>query len=369
MEEFIACFSEVSDPRQENVRHNLHEVLMIALCTMLCGGEDCSDMAVFGRAKRPFLRQFLRLKHGIPSHDTFSRVFRQLDPKPFQLCFVRFMERFAQGLEGVIAVDGKTLRGSFDRASGQSPLHMVHAWAVDQRLLLGQIATDAKSNEITAVPKLLAMLSLKGCIVTADAMNCQRAICAQIVEQGGDYVITLKGNQGTLHDDVRRFLDDPDRPGEATHTTVDADHGRIETRTGTVCTDIGWAQEQHAWPGLAAIGKMVRTRETQGKIATDTSYYLLSTPLSASRFTEVVRAQWGIENGLHWVLDVTMNEDRKRNWKDHGPENIALLRRLALNLAKLEGSKGSMKGKLKRAGWNDEFLSRLLGQFAKSHMR
>jgi predicted transposase YbfD/YdcC len=199
--------------------------------------------------------------------------------------------------------------------------------------------------------------------------ECQRAICAQIVEQGGDYVIALKGNQGTLHDDVRLFLEDPDRPGEATHTTVDADHGRIETRIGAVCTDIGWAQDQHAWPGLAAIGKMVRTRETQDKTTTDTSYYLLSTPLSAPRFTEVARAQWGVENGLHWVLDVTMNEDRKRNRKDHGPENIALLRRLALNLAKLEGSKGSMKGKLKRAGWNDEFLSRLLGQFAKGHMR
>ena len=292
------------------------------------------------------------------------------------------MERLAQGLDRVIAVDGKTLRGWFDRACGQSPLHMVHAWAVDQRLLLGQIATDAKSNEITAVPKLVAMLSLKGCIVTsafrsrhvnvpkcvtADAMSCQRAICAQIVEQGGDYVIALKGNQSTLHDDVRLFLEDPDRPGEATHTTVDADHGRIETRTGAVCTDIGWAQDQHAWPGLAAVGKMVRTREIQGKTTTETSYYLLSTLLSAQRFTEVARAQWGIENGLHWVLDVTMNEDRKRNWKDHGPENIGLLRRLALNLAKLEGSKGSMKGKLKQAGWNDEFLSRLLSQFAKGH--
>jgi predicted transposase YbfD/YdcC len=369
MEEFIACFPEVSDPRGENVCHNLHEVLIIALCTLLCGGEDCSDMEAFGRAKRPFLRQFLRLRHGIPSHDTFSRVFRRLDPKPFQACFVRFMERFAQGLDGVIAVDGKTLRGSFDRASGQSPPHMVHAWAVDQRLLLGQVATDAKSNEITAVPKLLAMLSLKGCIVTADAMSCQRAICAQIVGQGGDYVIALKGNQGILHDDVRRFLENPDQLGEATHTTVNDDHGRLEARTGAVCTDVGWAQDRHAWPGLAAIGKMVRVRHSQGKTTRDTSYYLLSTPLSAPRFTEVARAQWGIENGLHWVLDVTMNEDRKRNWKDHGPENIGLLRRLALNLVKLEGSKGSMKGKLKRAGWNDEFLGRLLGQFAKAHMQ
>jgi predicted transposase YbfD/YdcC len=260
MEEFNACFSEVSDPRQANARHNLYEVLIIALCTMLCGGEDCSDMEVFGRAKRPFLRQFLRLKHGIPSHDTFShdtfgRVFRQLNPEPFRTCFVRFMARFARGLEGVIAVDGKGLRGSFDRATGQSPLYMVHAWAVDQRLLLGQIATDAKSNEITAVPKLLAMLSLKGCIVTADAMSCQRAICAQIVAQGGDYVIALKGNQGSLHDDVRLFLEDPARPAEASHTTVDADHGRIETRTGAVCTDIDWLQDLHAWPDLAAPGR------------------------------------------------------------------------------------------------------------------
>lgn len=369
MEEFVACFSEVCDPRQENIRHSLHEVLLIALCTMLCGGEDCSYMEEFGRAKRPFLSQFLSLKHGIPSHDTFSRVFRRLDPKPFQACFMRFMERFAQGLQGVIAVDGKTLRGSFDRASGQSPLHMVHAWAADQRLLLGQIATDVKSNEITAVPKLLAMLSLRGCIVTADAMSCQRAICAQIVEQEGDYVIALKGNQGTLHDDVRLFMEDPKRPVEATHTTVDADHGRIETRTGEVSTDIGWLTADHAWPGLAAIGKMVRTREIRGKKTTETSYYLMSIPLSAARFAEVARAQWGVENGLHWVLDVTMNEDRKRSWKDHGPENIAILRRLALNLAKLEGSRGSMKGKLKRAGWNDEFLGRLLAQFAKSHMQ
>jgi len=205
--------------------------------------------------------------------------------------------------------------------------------------------------------------------VTVDALNCQRAIARQIIDQGGDYALALKGNQGTLHDDVRLFLEDPDRSSEATHTTIDGGHGRIETRTGEVSTDIGWVLAQHAWPGLAAIGKMVRTREAQGKTATETSYYLLSTPLSAARFTEVARAQWGIENGLHWVLDVTMNEDRQRNWKDHGPENIGLLRRLALNLAKLEGSKGSMKGKLKRAGWSDEFIGRLLAQFANGHMR
>ena len=369
MEEFVACFAQITDPRQDNARHNLHEILMIALCTMLCGGEDCSDMALFGEAKEPFLRQFLTLAHGIPSHDTFSRVFRLLDPTAFAACFTRFMQRFADNLADVVALDGKTLRRSFDRAAGQSPLHMLHAWSVGQRLLLGQLAVDEKSNEITAVPKLLELLSLKGCIVTADALNCQRAIAARVVEQGADYVLALKANQPSLHDDVRRFLADPQRPADATHRTVDAEHGRIETRTSAVCTDIGWLQQQHAWPGLSAIGQVVRTRETGTKVSTETAYYLLSTALSAERFGEVARAHWGIENGLHWVLDVTMNEDHARNRKDHGPENIALLRRLALNLAKLEGSKGSMKGKLKRAGWDNTFLTRLLASFGATHMR
>lgn len=219
------------------------------------------------------------------------------------------------------------------------------------------------------MPKLLQLLSLKGRIVTADALNCQRAIAAGVVERGGDYVLALKGNQGSLHDDIRTFLDDPVRPTETTHTTVDGDHGRIETRTSLVSTDIAWLQERHAWPGLTAIGKVVRTREVGTETSTETAYYLLSAALSAERFGEVARAHWGVENGLHWVLDVTMNEDQARKHKDHGPQNIALLRRLALNLAKLEGSKGSMKGKLKRAGWDNAFLTRLLAQFGSSHMR
>jgi predicted transposase YbfD/YdcC len=369
MEAFVSCFSGVDDPREENARHNLHELLMIALCAVLCGGEDCSDMALFGQSKEAFLRQFLRLKHGIPSHDTFSRVFRLLDPEQFHAGFLRFMQRFAETIQGVVAIDGKTLRHSFDRASGKSPLHLVSAWAADQRLVLGQLAVDGKSNEITAVPKLLEMLSLKGCIVTADALNCQRAIAAQVVDQGGDYVLALKGNQGRLHDDVRLFLDDPQRQGEAVHTTVDGEHGRIETRTSVVSTDVDWLQDQHAWPGLVAIGKVVRSREVAAKMTTETAYYLLSIALGAERFGQVVRAHWGIENGLHWVLDVTMNEDQTRNRLDHGPENIALLRRLALNLAKLEGSKGSMKGKLKKAGWDNDFLTRLLAQFANLQMQ
>jgi predicted transposase YbfD/YdcC len=369
MDGFFACFSELEDPRDDNARHNLHELLLIALCAMLCGAEDCSDMALFGRAKEAFFREFLSLRHGIPSHDTFSRVFRLLDAVKFHACFLLFMRKFSETIQGVVAIDGKTLRRSFDRASQKSALHLVSAWAADQRLVLGQLAVDGKSNEITAVPELLELLSLKGTIVTADALNCQRAIASQIVDQGGDYALALKGNQQAMHADVSLFLDDKACIPDSIHTATDGDHGRIETRTSMVSTDTGWLQERHNWPGLAAIGKVTRIREAGGKTTTETAYYLLSAPLSAERFHEVVRSHWGIENSLHWVLDVTMNEDQSRNRKDHSPENLALLRRLALNLAKLEPSKGSMKGKLKQAGWDNSFLAKLLTQFDHPQMR
>lgn len=370
MERFTACFADLKDPRDSNARHDLNEVLIIAFCAMLCGAEDCSDMALFGRAKETFLRQFLRLPHGIPSHDTFSRVFRLLDPAQFQACFPRFMQQFAAAASGVVAIDGKTLRRSFDRASKTSPLHLVSAWAADARLMLGQVATAEKSNEITAVPVLLEMLSLKGCIVTVDALNRQRATAAKVLERGGDYVLALKGNQGTLHADVSLYLDDPAiAPMLEQCGTVDGDHGRIETRAAFVCADIDWLRERHAWPGLAAIGKVMRTREHNGKTSRETAYYLLSTKLSAERFAEVARTHWSIENSLHWVLDVTMNEDQSRSRKDNGPQNLALLRRWAINACKLEGSKGSIKGKLKQAGWNDAFLARLLTQQVTGQMR
>jgi predicted transposase YbfD/YdcC len=368
MDGFFGCFSELDDPRDDNARHDLLELLVIALCAVLCGAEDCSDMALFGRAKEAFFREFLSLRHGIPSHDTFSRVFRLLDPVKFHACFLVFMRRFSETIQGVIAIDGKTLRRSFDRASQKSALHLVSAWAAEQRLVLGQLAVDGKSNEITAVPELLKLLSLKGTIVTADALNCQRAIASQIVDQGGDYALALKGNQQAMHADVSLFLDDPAFVPDSIHTATDGDHGRIETRTSVVSTDIAWLQE-HQWPGLAAIGKVTRIREADGKTTTETAYYLLSAPLLAERFQDVVRHHWGIENSLHWVLDVTMNEDQSRNRKDHSPENLALLRRLALNIAKLEPSKGSMKGKLKQAGWDNAFLAKLLVQFAHPQMR
>ena len=368
MQEFAHLFQELEDPRQDNARHELNDILIIALCTVLCGGEDCSDMALFGQAKEPFLRQFLRLPHGIPSHDTFSRVFRLLDPDQFHAVFLRFMQRFSQTLNGVVALDGKTLRRSFDRAAGQSPLHLVSAWAVEQRLVLGQVAVADKSNEITAVPQLLRLLNLEGVVVTADALNCQREIAEQVMEQGGDYVLTLKGNQGTLYKDVKLFLEDGETALDRAET-VDGEHGRIEVREAGVSRDVAWLQEMHAWPGLQAVGKVTARREARDKTSVETRYFLLSQVFSAARFAAIVRAHWGIENGLHWVLDVTLNEDQLRHRKGHGPENLALLRRLALNLAKLEPSRGSMKGKLKRAGWDDTYLATLIAQASKIHMR
>src|SRR6202161_4010881 len=246
------------------------------MCAVLCGGQGSVDMGLFAKSKEPFLRGFLKLENGVPSHDTFSRLFRMLDPEQFRATFQRFMAGFSEQCEGVVAIDGKVLRRSFDRASGKSPLHMVSAWGCEQRLVLAQIGTDAKSNEITAVPKLLEMLRLKGTIVTADVLNTQCAIAQQIVDQGGDYALLLKGNQGTLHDDVIVFLDDPNCKASTAQPVVEADHGRIETRTAIVSTAIDWLQEEHHWPGLKAIGKVVRTRELADQTITETAYYLLS---------------------------------------------------------------------------------------------
>jgi predicted transposase YbfD/YdcC len=364
LEQFASCWEGLEDPRSGNAAlHDFQELLVIALCCVLCGGQGAVDMALFAEAKEPFLRSFLTLANGLPSHDTFSRLFRNLDPDQFRDSFQRFMSQFSEQLQGVVAIDGKVLRRSFDRASGKSALHMVSAWGSEQRLVLAQIATDAKSNEITAVPKLLRMLTLKGTIVTTDALNCQRAIAQQIVGQQGDYALALKGNQGTLHDDVILLLDDPELKSSTSAPLVEADHGRIETRTATVSTEIDWLMKQHQWPGLKAVGKVVRVRETAEKTTTETAYYLLSRALSPERFSEVIRQHWGVENSLQWRLDVVMNEDQDRTRMGHGPQNLAVLRHMVINAMQKEGSKGSLRGKFKRAGWDNEFLYRLLEMF------
>jgi predicted transposase YbfD/YdcC len=364
LEPFATCWEGLEDPRTSNAAlHDFHELLFIALCTVLCGGQNAVDMAEWARAKEGFLRGFLKLEHGLPSHDTFSRLFRMLDPDQFRAAFQRFMMAFSQQTQGVVAIDGKVLRRSFDRASRKSPLHMVSAWGCEQRMVLAQVATDAKSNEITAVPKLLAMLCLKGTIVTADALNCQRSIAEQIVNQGGNYALALKENQPTLHADVVLLLDDPACQVHTAKPDVDAGHGRIETRTASVSTDIDALRDMHRWPGLTAIGKVHRVRETAEKTTTETAYYLLSTPLSPERFNEVVRAHWGVENSLHWRLDVVMNEDQARTRLGNGPHNMAVLRHMALNVLQKDPTKGSLRGKFKRAGWNDDYLTSLLALF------
>ena len=362
-------FEGLEDPRRINGQHHsLHDILVIALCTLMCGGETCTDMALFGQAKREFLGSFLKLEKGIPSHDTFSRVFRLLDPEVFHAWFLGFMNRFAEKCQGVVAVDGKTLRRSYDRAEGSSPLHLVSAWAAEQRLVLGQLAVEDKSNEITAVPKLLELLALKGTVVTADAMHCQRQVAQQVIDQSADYVLALKANQETLNDDVRLFLDDPATPvGEDSQTNKG--HGRVETRTARVSDDVGWLQETHQWPGLKAVGKITAVRYQDDQTSTEERYYLLSQAFAPERFNEIVRSHWGIENELHWCLDVVFNEDQARNRKGHSAENMALMRKIVLNLARLEPSKGSVRGKLKRAGWDDSFLTTLLLQFANPSMR
>lgn len=334
----------------------------MSLCASLCGAESCVDMADFAEAKEDVLRGFLKLEGGAPSHDTFSRLFRLLDPEQFHDAFQRFMADFAGTRAGVVAIDGKSLRRSFDRAAGASPLHLVSAWASEERLVLGQMKVAQGGNEITAVPALLRLLSLEGTTVTMDAMHCQRAPAEAIMAEGGDYVMAVKANQPALHDDVKLLMDDPGAPADDSAETVDADHGRIETRRAEVLHDVEWLTQTHRWPGLAAVGKVTATREIDRHATTTARYYIASRPLSAAELNRLVRGHWGIENQLHWVLDVVMNEDQARARKDNAPENLALLRRLALNIIKRNKDNGSNRLKFKRAGWDDRFLTKLIAE-------
>lgn len=365
MQDFARIFDGVKDPRTSNAtRHDLHEMLMTALLCVICGGQTCTDMELFGRSKEEFLRRFMRLEHGIPSHDAFSALFRILDPDCLGGALLRLAADWAGRLgPDVIAIDGKTLRRSFEDASKRTPLHLVNAFAAGARLALGQVRVDGKSNEITAMPALLELLDIEGSTVTVDAMHTQRATAEALTARGGEYVLALKGNQETLHDDVRLHLADPENAEKMLRfKDLDKDHGRIETREAVVCHDIDMLQDRHHWPGLQAVGKVTSTREIRGKQSAETRYFLLSGKPGPERFLETVRAHWAVENSLHWVLDVTMGEDSLRNRKDNGPENLALMRKLALNLARATPThkKQSMRGKLKRAGWDNGFLLKLI---------
>jgi predicted transposase YbfD/YdcC len=317
-------------------------------------------MADFGSAKEPVLRQFLRLEHGIPSHDTFSRVFRLLDPVAFEAAFRRFMAEFAQQLQGVVAVDGKALRGAFERGRRTTPLHLVNVWAAEARLAIAQRLAPER-NEVAGALEVLELLSLDGCIVTADALHCHREMARGILDRGGQYVLALKENQSALFADAQELLEPAAKQAGAEHHAV-ASHGRDEHR-GAVVVRAKSLATKHNFPGVAALARIELRRSLNGKDAPPiVRYFLLSQPFPPARVLAITRSHWGIENQLHWVLDVVFNEDRARNRKDNGPENLAILRKLALNMLRLNSAKVSIRRKIKRAGWDDMFLLGLLTQ-------
>jgi len=366
-------FATLDDPRVERTKlHPLLSIVTMAICAVIGGAESWDDIELFGESKADWFASFLDLPHGIPSHDTFNRVFAARGtvwvPVRFQTCFLQWMQAVAGVLPAqVIALDGKTVRGSQDRVNGKEAIHMVSAWASANRLVLAQVTVDKKSNEITALPELLGQLAIAGCVVTIDAMGCQRQIAQQILDQGGDYVLGLKGNQETLHDDVQWSFTLAQQDGGAGVSQVERiekGHGRIETRRAWVIDDaeiIAWVQERHAWPGLQAIGWVQAERRIGTERSVEDRYYLLSHPLTAAAFGEAARSHWGIENRVHWVLDVTFHEDQSWIRAGHAAENFAVLRHIALNLLRQQQTKRlSIKTKRLKAGWDTAFLLQIL---------
>src|SRR5262245_5536851 len=367
MGQFVAIFRRVPDPRADNAKHELLDVLLIALAAVLCGAESCADMADFGQSKEGLLRLVLQLEHGIPSHDTFSRVSRLLDPQAFERAFRQFMAAFAKAhklnLSGVVAVDGKALRRAYERGGKTSPLHLVNVFAVDARMALAQRKAPGR-DETKGALEALELLDLEGSIVTADALHCRRGFAAAVLERGGDYALTIKANCRPLFKAVtRQFTQSGKR--SSTKQIEPLAHDRSEARCATVIRNTSLA-ELHRFPGIAAVGRITLRRRLRGQHA-DTPlvrYYVLSKYMSPKRLLQVTRSHWGIENQLHWVLDVHFSEDRSRARKDNAPENLALVRKLALNILQAIPDKASIRRKIKRAGWDDAFLLRAI-----SHMR
>ena len=358
MERFAECFSPLVDPRKNQAQHDLTEMLFIALLATLCGATSCCDIALFGRTKETLLRTILVLEHGIPSHDTFSRVFRLLDPDSFEKLFRRFTSAFAKAVQikGVVALDGKALRRAYQSGQSHMPPVMVTAWSAATRMALANVRAPS-NNEAAGALQLVALLQLKGCTVTADALHCHREMAKAIVERGGDYVLAVKNNQPGLLRDAKAAIAAAERSKARQAATADAGHGREETRTAIV-TPVKDMAEKHNFPGLKAVARITSKRGSDTAVQ---RYFLLTQRPTPAQLLRIVRQHWGIENVLHWTLDVVLDEDQARSRKDHAPENLAVLRRLALNIARAHpDTKTSLRGKLKRAAWDDGFLVDML---------
>jgi predicted transposase YbfD/YdcC len=365
--------ASIRDPRVERTkRHKLIDILIIGVCSVICGAETWEEMELFGRSKEEWFKSFLELPNGIPSHDTIARVFARIDPNEFRESFLGWIGSvYRMTGKQVIAIDGKQSRRSHDRRNGKGAVQMVSAWARDNGLVLGQKKVADKSNEITAIPELLKILAISGCIVTIDAMGCQTEIASQIVEKEGDYVLAVKGNQGMLLDDLTRYFDwalqDKFKQTSYTyHETVDSEHGREERRRYWSSEDIAWIRNKGAWKNLNSITMVESERTIEGETSREKRYYISSLAGEAKQIGEAIRGHWSIENSLHWVLDVAFHEDQSRIRKDHAPENMATLRHIALNLLKQDKasdkvSRVGIKSRRLKAGWNETYLLKVLG--------
>lgn len=363
----IDHFGALDDPRQAwKVVYPLAEILLLVLCATVAGAEDFVEIRRWGTMNRDFLRRFLPYADGIPSHDTLNDTINALDGELFAACFSAWVEGLREAEPDIVAIDGKTSRRTHDRAGGRNPLHLVSAWASRQRLVLGQQACEAKSNEITAIPLLLDRLALTGALVTIDAMGCQTKIAQKILDKGADYLLAVKANWPSLHGEIERYFDDlPDGAGER-HETTEGEHGRIEVRRHCVSHDVAWLitdrrfPDEPRFPGLKAIARVEAEVERDGKTSRERRYYLCSLPLDARLFARAVRCHWHIENRLHWVLDVVFHEDLSRLRSGCGPQNMATVRHIALNLLRGATDKHSLKVRRKSAAWDTSYLEAIL---------